>query len=150
MELMGVDVRGIFHAAGLTKINLAVQAKRWKSNVGAPKVKELRGSLGVHEHGVIVTTKGFSKKAREEAVDPTKTQIGLVDVDTLVELLIEHRIGIEEKTLQVLSLDKEYWGFVADETTALVKPQAIVSPSTTIPAVVDTSTTPVDPVCHNG
>ena len=32
----GIDVTGVYRAAGLTEVSAAVQAKRWKANVQAP------------------------------------------------------------------------------------------------------------------
>jgi restriction system protein len=44
----GIDVTGVYRAAGLTEVNAAVQVKRWKGNIQAPTVTSLRGSLQVH------------------------------------------------------------------------------------------------------
>jgi restriction system protein len=57
----GIDVRGVLNAAGITRINAAVQAKRWKSNIQAPAIQALRGSLTVHQQGIFITTSSFSK-----------------------------------------------------------------------------------------
>lgn len=46
---------------------MAVQVKRWKSNIQSTVVQNVRGSLGASERGLIVTTSDFSKGAREEA-----------------------------------------------------------------------------------
>jgi restriction system protein len=60
----GIDVRGVLNAEDLSKINVAVQAKRWKANVGASVVRELRGSLKVHEHGIVITPSDFTLAAK--------------------------------------------------------------------------------------
>ena len=106
----GIDVVGVFRAAGLTEMNVAVQVKRWKGNVGAPVVTQLRGSLQVHQQGIIITTSDFSKAARKEASAPNKTRIGLINGGELIDLLIKHQVGIVEKTLKVIGLDDEWWG----------------------------------------
>ena len=98
----GIDVTGVYRAAGLTEVNAAVQAKRWKRNVQAPVVTQLRGSLQVHQQGIIITTSDYSKGARKEAAAPNKTRIGLINGDELIELLIKHRVGVQEKTLKVV------------------------------------------------
>lgn len=41
----GVDVRGVLRAGAITAVNAAVQVKRWKRNVQADTVRDLRGSL---------------------------------------------------------------------------------------------------------
>ena len=50
----GIDVMGVYRAAGLTEVNAAVQVKRWKGNVQAPTVTSLRGSLQVYQQGIII------------------------------------------------------------------------------------------------
>jgi restriction system protein len=116
----GVDVRGVLNAASITEINAAVQAKRWKHNVQAPVVQALRGSLVVHEQGIIITTSEFSKGAETEAQAPGKVRISLIDGEKLLDLLIEHKIGVTAEQHTVYSLDEEWWGDVDEETDALV------------------------------
>ena len=109
----GIDVMGVYRAAGLTEVNAAVQVKRWKGNVQAPTVTSLRGSLQVYQQGIIITTSDFSRGAREEAAAPNKTRIGLLNGQDLLELLIRHKVGVVEKALKVISLDEEWWGELA-------------------------------------
>lgn len=106
----GIDVVGVFRAAGLTEMNVAVQVKRWKGNVGAPVVTQLRGSLQVHQQGVVITTSDFSQAARREAAAANKTRIGLINGGELIALLIKHQVGVVEKNLKIVSLDDEWWG----------------------------------------
>jgi restriction system protein len=111
----GIDVLGTYRAAGLTEVSAAVQVKKWKHNVGAPVVTQLRGSLQVHQQGIIITTGGFSTGARKEANAPGKTHIGLIDGEELLDLLVKHRVGVAERTLTVIGLDDEFWGELAGE-----------------------------------
>jgi restriction system protein len=113
----GVDVRGVLNAGGVTQVNAAVQAKRWKRNVQARTVRELRGSLTAHEQGIIITTSDFSSGARKEAEEPGKTRISLVDSEGLLELLIQHGIGVTQEQHTLLSLDEEWWGELTGELT---------------------------------
>lgn len=106
----GIDVVGTLRAAGLTEVNAAVQVKRWKRNVPAPTVTQLRGSLQVHQQGIIITTSGFSKGAIDEAAASGKSRISLIDGDQLLDLLIKHKVGVSEKQLTVTALDDEWWG----------------------------------------
>ena len=59
----GVDVRGTLLAGGAIPIQIAAQVKRWKHNVGRPVVNEIRGSLGLHDFGLVITTGRFSPRA---------------------------------------------------------------------------------------
>jgi restriction endonuclease Mrr len=105
----GIDVRGKMLANGITEINIAVQAKRWKGNVGAKIVRELRGSLKVHEQGIVITPSDFTKAARAEAHEPGKTHISLINGEELVDLMIKHKVGAYEEKYAVIYLDEERW-----------------------------------------
>ena len=106
----GIDVVGVYRAAGLTEVNVAVQAKRWKGNVQAPTVTQLRGSLQVHQQGIVITTSDFSSGARKEAIALNKTHITLINGEQLIDMLIRHRVGVVERSLTVNALDEEWWG----------------------------------------
>lgn len=128
----GIDVVGVYRAAGLTEVNVAVQAKRWKGNVQAPTVTQLRGSLQVHQQGIIITTSDFSSGARKEAIALNKTHITLINGEQLIDMLIRHRVGVRERTLLVNALDEEWWGELlnveshAPVNSAAVQEQPIV------------------------
>lgn len=106
----GIDVMGVYRAAGLTEVSAAVQVKRWKNNVGPTTVTQLRGSLQVHQQGIIITTSDFTRSARAEAAAANKTRIGLINGDELIDLLVKHQVGVAKRTLEVTALDDEYWG----------------------------------------
>jgi restriction system protein len=135
----GVDVRGVFRAAGITESKVAVQAKRWKGNVGSPVVAKLAGSITVDELGIIITTGGFSAGAQHAASAVGKKPIGLVDGEQLLDLLIEHEIGVTAEQHTLLSVDEEWWGEIAGEPEqrdAEPKPPLVTSPRVTYPLVV--------------
>jgi restriction system protein len=100
----GIDVRGTLVVGDVIRTRLAVQVKRWKNNVQAPVIQQVRGSLGTHEQGLIITTSDFSKGAREEATRANATPVGLMDGDQLVDLLIQNEIGITLTPLQLIQL----------------------------------------------
>lgn len=122
----GIDVRGVLNAGGVTAIHAAVQAKRWKYNVQSKVVRELRGSLTTHEQGIIITTSGFSKGARDEARATGKAPISLIDGTALIELLIKHDIGVSKEPHVVLTLDEEYWVEASGITTVAVVAEPVV------------------------
>lgn len=128
----GIDVRGDLSAGGITQIRAAVQAKKWKHNVQATTVREVRGSLTSREQGIIITTSDFSSGAREEANAVGKTPISLVNGRMLLELLIAHEIGVTKHQHTVLSLDEEWWGEVTGASitrpTSSQLPDVEVSP----------------------
>jgi len=102
----GVDVRGTLVIGDAIRIRMAVQAKRWKrgNNIQAPTVQQVRGSLGAHEQGLIITTSEFSPGAKTEALRPDATPVGLLNGDRLVSLLIEHQIMVRREPQDMLQL----------------------------------------------
>lgn len=103
----GIDVRGELTVGDVVRLKLAVQVKRWKRNVQAPVVRDVRGSLGAHEQGLIITTSDFGKGAREEAAQPDKSPIALMNGEQLVLLLLEHGIGVQCSTPNLFEIDEE-------------------------------------------
>lgn len=91
----GIDLWGMMATIGNDKMRIAIQVKRWKRNVQAPIVQQVRGSIGLHERlGCIVTTSDFSKGARDEACRPDKTPIALINGKELMNLMMEYKIGV--------------------------------------------------------
>jgi restriction system protein len=100
----GIDVRGTLVVGDVVRTQMAVQVKRWRRNVQAPIVQQVRGSLGTHEQGLIITTSDFSKGAREEAARPNAVPVGLMNGEQLVALLVENSIGIQRTSYQLIEL----------------------------------------------
>jgi restriction system protein len=140
----GIDVRGVLNAGGVTDVNAAVQAKRWKRNVQVRTVRELRGSLTAHEQGIIITTSDFSSGARKEAEEPGKTRISLINCDQLLDLFIQHSIGVTQEQHMLLSLDEEWWGELTGEDAQAPAPPPPAKP--TPPAV--TYPLPIQAMVH--
>lgn len=103
----GVDIRGELVVGGVIRTRMAVQVKRWRHNVQTPVITQLRGSLGPHEQGLIVTTSDFSKGARKEAADPYKSPIALMNGEQLVDLMVELGIGVSKENISLLELSEE-------------------------------------------
>lgn len=126
----GIDVRGDLSAGGVTQIRAAVQVKKWKHNVQAPVVQGVRGALTSREQGIIITTSGFSRGAREEANAVGKTPISLVDGPMLLEMLITHEIGVTKHQHTVISLDEEWWGEVTGTAASQAVPLEVLKAET--------------------
>ena len=103
----GIDVRGTLVVGDVIKTRMAVQVKRWRHNVQAPVVQQVRGSLGAHEQGLIITTSGFSSGSRVEAERADTTPVALMDGDQLVNLLIENDLGIRRESYDLIELDQD-------------------------------------------
>ncbi len=102
----GIDVRGTLVVGDVIRTRMAVQAKRWRHNVQAPVVQQVRGSLGTHEQGLIITTSDFSTGARDEAARPNAVPVGLMNGEQLVTLLVEHGIGVRREPHVLIELDE--------------------------------------------
>jgi len=99
----GVDVRARLVAGGVASLRTCIQVKRQKS-VGRPVVQALRGSLSSHETGLLITSGTFTAGALEEARDPTKAPIAMVDGGKLTELLIANGIGVRRDRVELYRL----------------------------------------------
>jgi restriction system protein len=97
----GIDVRGVLVIGDVVRIRMAVQAKRTQTNVQRPVVQQLRGSLGAHEQGLVITTAGFSSGARAEAQRNDASPVALLDGNQLSRLLAEGQIAAHRKQLEL-------------------------------------------------
>lgn len=102
----GIDIRGTLVTGGIICTKLAIQAKKWKDNIHSPVVQQVRGSLGAHEQGLIITTSAFSSGAIAEASQADKTPIALMNGDQLVKLLMEHDIGVHHTPSTLYDLNE--------------------------------------------
>jgi restriction system protein len=100
----GIDVRGTMVIGDAVRIRMAVQVKRWKDNVQAPTVQQVRGSLGTHEQGLIITTSDFSHGARKEAIRVDAAPVGLMNGQQLINLLLENKIGVTKRSFDLFDL----------------------------------------------
>lgn len=100
----GIDVHGTLVVGDVIRIHMAVQAKRWKNNVQAPVVQTVRGSLGTHDQGLIITTSDFSAGAYEESRRADAVPVALMNGEQLVSLLVEHNIGVHRLSYELIEL----------------------------------------------
>ena len=96
----GIDVRGTLVVGDVVRIRMAVQAKRYRGTVSSTLVQQLRGSLGTHEQGLLITTGRFTKQATAEAARRDASPVALMDGDQLAVLLVKHKdaLGLSEFT----------------------------------------------------
>lgn len=93
----GIDGTGKLRINGIFSFNVAFQCKRYKRQVGAPQIRDFRGSLGTNiEKGVLITTGTFTREAKEEASSEGKRLIDLMDGEELISKLAEYGVGLNE------------------------------------------------------
>ena len=104
----GVDIIAQIEL-GITSVREVVQAKRHKHTIQRKDLDALRGSLYRFNavRGTIIATSRFSKGTEEVAFAAGAAPITLIDGDKLIDLLIEHGIGVRKRTLEVLTVDPD-------------------------------------------
>ena len=105
----GIDIRGTLLVGEVIRTRMAVQVKRWKpkNRVQAPVVQQVRGSLGTHEQGLIITTSDFSAGARKEAARHDATPVALMNGEQLVMLMVQHNVGVTRRSHDLIELGEE-------------------------------------------
>ncbi len=107
LQDQGVDIKADIEF-GISSVHEVIQVKRHKGSIGQPIVSGLRGAMPLFDalRGSIVTTGAFSKKAKEIAVVRNAPPISLIDGERLLDLLIEHDIGIHKREIRILEFDQ--------------------------------------------
>ena len=110
----GVDVVGDIEL-GITFVREVVQVKRHRRAIQRKDLDALRGSLYRFNavRGTIVTTSRFAKGTQLAAFATGAAPITLIDGDKLVDLLVEHGIGVRKRTVELLEVDAD--AFTSDE-----------------------------------
>lgn len=103
----GIDGVISLDKLGLEKVY--VQAKRWQSTVGRPEVQGFYGALAGQRanKGVFITTSGYTAQAIEFA--KSVERIVLVDGPRLVELMMDHEVGVSARTVKIPKIDSDYF-----------------------------------------
>ncbi len=107
----GIDGQGILRVNHFVSFQVCFQCKRYTGTVGAPVVRDFRGSImGRADKGIIMTTGVFSSDARKEATRDGATPIELVDGDQIVEMLEELELGlVKKKTITIFDVDTQFF-----------------------------------------
>ena len=104
----GID--GIAMQSRIDPVTVAFQCKRYQGSVGAPEVRDFRGSfIGRCERGLIITTGIFTRSAKEEATRTGAHPVRLIDGDTLCDLLKEHDLGVYTEMVPRVTIDDAYF-----------------------------------------
>ena len=110
----GIDGTGKLRINGIFSFNVAFQCKRYKGAVGAPEIRDFRGSLSTNiEKGVLITTGSFTRAALAEASSEGKRLIDLMDGEELLNKLAEYGIGLNE--VKSYEVDMDFFNSLDDE-----------------------------------
>lgn len=104
----GVDVVADIEL-GITSVREVVQAKRHRRTIQRKDLDALRGSLYRFNavRGTIISTSRFSRGTEEAAFAGGAAPITLIDGDKLIDMLIEHGIGVRKRPVEVLTVDPD-------------------------------------------
>lgn len=106
----GIDGHGIIRIAGLISFTVIFQAKRYRANVSPTVVRDFRGAMvGRADKGLIITTGGFSRDARAEAIRDGAPPIDLIDGELLVEKLKDLGLGVRTKMVEAVEVDADWF-----------------------------------------
>ena len=103
----GID--GIISEDRLGLDKIYIQAKRWQGTVGRPELQAFYGALAGQKakRGVFITTSGFTSQAADFA--RSVEGIVLVDGSRLVNLMMDHEVGVTSRLLKLPKLDSDYF-----------------------------------------
>lgn len=105
----GID--GIIKEDKLGLDVIYIQAKRWGNTVGSPEIQKFVGALHGKKatKGIFITTSSFTKDA-QEYVAQIPSKIILIDGEELVNLMIDHDIGVSKvASYDVKKMDTDYF-----------------------------------------
>ena len=103
----GIDGVISLDKLGLEKVY--VQAKRWQGTVGRPEVQGFYGALAGQRanKGVFITTSAYTAQALDFA--KSVERVVLVDGRRLVELMMDHEVGVSARTVKIPKIDSDYF-----------------------------------------
>lgn len=107
----GIDGYGKLSLNGIVTVNVAFQCKRYAGLISNAQIRDFRGSLSAGiEKGIFITTGAFSNAAVQEALDSGKTPtIDLIDGEDLINLLLEHELGVSKEVKTVYIVNKTFF-----------------------------------------
>jgi restriction system protein len=103
----GIDGVISLDRLGLEKVY--VQAKRWQDVVGRPQLQAFYGALAGQKakKGIFITTSSYTPQARDFA--KSVEGMVLVDGERLASLMIENKVGINARTIDIPKIDLDYF-----------------------------------------
>jgi restriction system protein len=112
----GVDVIADIEL-GITSVREVVQVKRHRGRIQRKDLDALRGSLHRFNavRGTIITTNDFAKGTTDAAFERGAAPITLINGDKLIDLLMQHEIGVRKKSIEILEIDPDVF-ITAEET----------------------------------
>jgi restriction system protein len=109
----GIDGYGVVRLVGMLSFRVSFQCKRYSGNVSASVIRDFRGAMmGRAEKGLVITTGGFTRDARQEATRDGATAIDLIDGELLADKLKELGLGVRTKMVEAVEIDDDWFASV--------------------------------------
>ncbi len=110
----GIDILAATDPLGTRPPRIKVQVKRQTQAVNVEGLRSFMALLGDDDVGLFVSVGGFTKDAAEEARTQEKRKVTLIDLDSLLDLWVEHYPRLAEDARRRLPL-RPIW-FLAPES----------------------------------
>ncbi len=105
----GVDIL-TYLSSPIVRAKVAVQVKRHTANVGPRDISYLRDRWARRADRLLfITTSDFTSGAREVAADDHEQQVALVTGAQLVDVMLEHGLGVVARPQVTYELDETYF-----------------------------------------
>ena len=99
----GIDGVGILRINPVVADRVVFQCKRYSSSVAPEDVRSFRGAMqGRAQRGIFLAMAKFSNAATREATREGALPVDLVDIDGIIGLLTEYRLGVTTQTAHVV------------------------------------------------
>lgn len=105
----GIDLRARLSVGGVTDVRTAVQVKRWGKNLTGKTIRELRGGIGPHERGLVITLSDFTRDAYSDAAAEDRAPISLINGTQLIRLLMDNEVGVIRTTVTSYEVDEGFF-----------------------------------------
>ena len=102
----GIDGFGRLKLNTIFSVNIAFQCKHYGGKIGAPAIRNFRGSMSPNiEMGLFITTSGFTQLAIDEANRIDQKTIHLMDGEQIVQYLLDYQIGCKKQEVYIIDED---------------------------------------------
>ena len=113
----GIDGYGRLRM-GVITVSAAFQCKRWKNVVSRPEIDQFRGAIsGQYDQGIFIATSSFTKDATEQSFRPGAVPIVMIDGERIVDLMVQHHIGVQTRPITIMEIDRDFFTFTGDAPT---------------------------------
>ncbi|MFC1746644.1 restriction endonuclease [Candidatus Riflebacteria bacterium] len=106
----GVDGVGVLKLGGVLSFHVVFQCKRYTNPVGAPAIRDFRGSMiGRADKGLFLTTSSFTRDAKIEAQRDGAPPIDLINGNDFALLLKDLKLGVQVELVEKITVIDDWF-----------------------------------------